>query len=197
MWDDKFFLLNTLNAVATLFSVIILSLLAGWASNTQRNFDFFHPSDLLLTTIIAVISGMFSIGNIIPIIMRRLGYSKLVYMTQRILAGSWFLAFTSMTLLENKSGILDANMELTSTTANVESAKLVNRFAHAVRVFTIFNGCIYIGLSYIVYKISVGRGLSNVTKLEKFIRNSHYILRNSQYFFQNHRYSMFGNNVSN
>ncbi|CAG8541473.1 1924_t:CDS:2 [Paraglomus brasilianum] len=198
MWNDKFFVLNTLNAAALLFSIIVLSLLAGWASNTQRDFDILHPTDLFLTTTIAVVSGMFSSGNIIPSVMRRLGYSKFVYMTQRILAGSWFLAFMSMTLLENKSGILDKNLELTSETANVEAAILVNRLANVIRVLTIFNGCIYVGLSYIVYKISVGRGLSNLTKLEKFIRHSQYILRNSQCFFRNSqsgfRQSMFANN---
>ncbi|CAG8531770.1 2905_t:CDS:2 [Paraglomus occultum] len=185
MWEDKFFVLNTLNAVATLFSIIILILLAGWASHTQRDYDFLHPTDLLLTTVIAVISGMFSTGNMVPVIMRRLGYSKLVYMTQRILACSWFLAFMSMTLLENKSGTLNEHLELSAKDADVESAKLATKLARAVRVFTVFNGCIYVGLSYIVYKISVGRGLSNITKLEKFIRNSHYMIRNSQYFFRN------------
>uniref|UniRef100_A0A1D1XXE5 LAS seventeen-binding protein 3 n=1 Tax=Anthurium amnicola TaxID=1678845 RepID=A0A1D1XXE5_9ARAE len=198
MWNDKFFVLNTLNSIALLFSIIVLSLLAGWASNTQRDFDFLHPTDLVLTTAIAVVSGMFSSGNMIPAVMRRLGYSKLVYMTQRILAGSWFLAFMSMTLLENKNGILDKNLELASETANVEAATLVNRLANVIRIFTIFNGCIYVGLSCIVYKISVGRGLSNLTKLEKFIRHSQYILRNSQCFFRNSqsgfRRSMFANN---
>jgi hypothetical protein len=182
MLNDKFLALKSLNAMATLFTAAILLLLAGWTANTNRNFDFINPMDLFVVTVLATISGLFSIGNVIPPIMRRLGYSKLVYVSQRILACSWFGAFILMTALENNGGILDSSKDLRMDQARITRA---SQLGNAVRAFTVIIGLIYVGLSHIVYKISVGRGLSNFTKLEKIIRKSQHFLRNSQYLFRN------------